>query len=325
MARPTHKGWGPLLEDPIPGDVLKCCEELGIEILRVVEDEAHGHCPAHIRLTGKVDRHPSWSVNLESGEHNCFSCGFRGPFVSLVRESLGCSLEDAVLWTKARGSIDRAKKILFGRGQYINELTEVEEITEADLALFVEVPQWAADERDLDVECCNELGVLWDAKKDYWITPIRDPYTGQLWGWQEKGQTNRFFRNRPNDVKKSKTLFGIQQVTTNTAILVESPLDTVRLRTAGLGGGVSSFGARVSDTQLDLLVDAEVEYLVSALDNDNDGIKANDDLRTRTRGRLRLSFFNYGLLDAKDPGDMTDEQIWEAYETAYSSILWKRA
>lgn len=316
--------WSRLVDTPVPGDVVRCLDELGVEILRVVDEEAHGHCPAHLRITGKIDRHPSWSVNTETGVHNCFACGFRGPFVTIVQEVLDCTREHAVDWIRERGSIERADRGL-GRGKYIHELAAEEEIppvTEADLALYVEVPDWAADARDLDPAACDHYGVLWDANKDHWITPIRDPETGTLWGWQEKGQETRYFRNRPKEVPKSKTLFGLAQLTTNTAILVESPLDAVRLYTAGLGGGVSSFGARVSDTQLALLVDAGVRRLISALDNDRDGIQANDDLRLRVRGRMRLSFFNYGQLDAKDPGDMTDEEIWEAYETAYSSILW---
>lgn len=325
MASPTQKGWGSLLEDPIPGDVVKCLEELGIEVLKVENDEATGRCPAHFRLTGKEDRHPSWSVNTESGQHNCFSCGFRGPFVLIVQEAEGLSPDAAVAWVKARGSIDRAKKILTGGGVYVNELSEVEPITEADLALYVEVPTWACDDRWLDPESCDFYGVLWDEKKERWITPIRDPDTGRLWGWQEKGHRDRYFNNFPKDgVKKSKTLFGIQQLEGEEAILVESPLDVVRIHSAGIAGAVSSFGARVSASQLYVLRQAGVKRLISALDNDRDGNKANEDLRQGARG-MRLRFWNYGDLEAKDPGDMDDEEIREAYATAYSSVLWKRS
>lgn len=323
MARATRKGWDIPDPDPIPGDIVKCLIELGVDIIRVEHDEANGKCPAHYRRTGKEDRHPSWSVNLETGRHNCFSCGFKGPFISIVREMEGTNTDDAVAWVKARGSIDRAKRLLHGTEGYIQVEEEIEKITEADLALFVPVPRWACETRGLDPDSVDHFGVLWDREKEAWITPIRDPYTFRLWGWQEKAFNGRFFNNYPKHMQKSKTLFGLEQFEGDTAVLVESPLDTCYLDSAEIPGGLSGFGASISDVQIELMVDAGVTTLISALDNDRDGNKANDELRVRCRGRLRLKFWNYGALSAKDPGDMTFNECWESYETAYSSILWK--
>jgi hypothetical protein len=330
---PTTKGWGVIFEDPIPGDVPKCLHELGIEVTRMVNEEAAAACPAHYERTGKERSIGDWSVNTESGEHNCFSCGFRGNFVSLVQFVLKCSLEDAVLWVKARGSIDRAKKILYGAGEYVQNLKDEPEIviTEADLALYDQVPEWACDNRDLDPKAVDFYGILWDSKKDRWITPIRHPETHRLMGWQEKGEEHRFFRNYPREVKKATTLFGVREFAKHrpsTAILVESPLDCPRIFTAGVDPedalAVSSFGAWVSDDQLDVLVMLGVRLLICALDNDPDGIKAADEMRKRVRGRMRLRYWNYADSDAKDPGDQSDEEILESYQTAYSSVLWKR-
>jgi hypothetical protein len=54
--------------------------------------------------------------------------------------------------------------------------------------------------------------------------------TFSLWGWQEKGARGRFFKNQPAGVKKSKTVFGVEILTsTHDLIVVESPLDAVRL------------------------------------------------------------------------------------------------
>lgn len=327
MNRPTRKGWSPLLEDPVPGDVVKCLDELGVQILRVVDDEAHGHCPAHIRRTGKQDRHPSWSVNTETGVHNCFSCGFRGPFTTIVEEVLGCSHPKAVEWIKVRGSIDRTERLLReGRGgRYINELMAEPEVTEADLALYVPVPTWAARARHLDPESCDYYGVLWDEDKDRWIVPIRDPEDGSLLGWQEKGERNRFFRNQPAEVKKSTTLFGLQQFAGDTAILVESPLDVVRLHSVGVNGALASFGVHISEAQLTLLVE-HADRVIVALDNDRDGITECDELKRRFRRRahVNLQYLDYSRTDAKDPGDMTDAEIHHAIHHAYSSVMWLR-
>lgn len=309
------------LPNPVPGNVPKSLEELGIEIYRVVGDEVTGKCPAHVRRTGKQDRHPSWSVNVETGQHNCFSCGFRGPFYVIVKEALGLNDDDAVSWVKARGSIDRVHRILHG-SDYGEESSE--EISEADLALFTEVPQWACDARDFDGSAADEYGVLWVPDKKRWITPIREPDTNLLMGWQEKGHKDRYFRNYPRNVKKATTLFGVNELRGDTAILVESPLDVVKIHSAGLSlMAVSSFGVNVSDVQLALLSE-RVRHLVSALDHDKDGDRLNEDLIDRVRGRMKLSFWDYSHTSAKDPGDQTDDEIHWSFENAYASIYWER-
>jgi hypothetical protein len=310
-----------LLEDPVPGNVVETLHELGVEVIRVEQYEALAKCPAHLRLLGKEDRHPSWSVNIETGQHNCFSCGFRGPFYLIAKEMLGCSREDAVAWVKSKGSIDRVYANLTGQGVFVNELAV--EITEADLALFTQVPEWACAERDLDPEAVDFYGVLWNPKRDYWITPIREWQTNRLIGWQEKGETRRHFRNHPKHMEKGLYLFGVNQHRGDTAILKESPLDLPKVYGAlGEPLGLGSFGATVTDAQLDLMQDMGIKRIISALDNDRAGDKANGELIQRCRGRFRLDMWNYEETEAKDPGDQEDDEIVWSFENAYPAIEW---
>lgn len=310
-----------LLEDPVPGNVTQALDELGVEIIRVDNDEALGKCPAHIRRAGKQDQHPSWSVNMETGQHNCFSCGFRGPFYLIAKEMLDCSNEEAIAWVKSKGSIDRAFANLLGQGQFVNEETEV--FTEADLALFDEVPTWACEERGVEPWCCDDYGVLWDARKDRWITPVREWQTNNLMGYQEKGHFDRFFRNRPKGLEKGLTLFGVNQHRGDTAVLIEAPLDVLAVRAAlDEPVGLGSYGANITDDQLDLMQDMGIRYLVSGLDNDKAGDRANLDLISRCRGRFHLEFWDYDDSDVKDPGEQDHYAICKSYENRYPAIEW---
>lgn len=168
--------------------------------------------------------------------------------------------------------------------------------------------------------------MLWDPEGERWITPIREPFTGKLVGWQEKGtgRNKRYFRNVPDDLEKSLYIFGFDLAVeeSDTFVLVESPLDAPRIRTAGVPGAGASMGAFLSDSQLDLICE-NFSVLISAQDNDKAGDQVNRELRRRVAGRIRLKFWNYGLLNVKDPGDQSDAEIRESYETAYSSILAK--
>lgn len=57
---------------PAPADVETACGALGLEIRKVDEYEVHCVCPMHMKLTGKEDRNPSFSVNRSTGLMGCF-------------------------------------------------------------------------------------------------------------------------------------------------------------------------------------------------------------------------------------------------------------
>lgn len=315
--------WDDVFSNPVPGDVWACLEEIGLEVIRIKGEEAEAKCPAHLKRTGKEDRHPSFSVNLDEGYFGCFSCGFKGRFVHLVEEMLGLSSDDAVAWVRARGGIERVRKVLARRedGLLIDPLDTTNNINEASLVLYVDVPEEEAAKRNLTVEACNELGIRWDAEKSRWITPIREPGTNRLMGWQEKNK--RVFLNQPEHVEKGLTLFGYNEcVNEPVKVLVESPLDVVRARAAGYENFVSSYGVHVTNEQMDLLL-STTEVLIVALDNDRDGKLQSRNMKTLYAKRIILRFLDYSQTEAKDIGEMTNAEIHYAVNNAVSSVLAK--
>jgi 5S rRNA maturation endonuclease (ribonuclease M5) len=251
---------------------------------------------------------------------NCFSCGYQGAFVVLVKDMLEIPYSDAIAWVRKRGGIERVKKFLAKKAADPKTVDTTKQINEASLALYVTPPLEACSKRLFMPEDAEACGVLWDTERDMWIVPVRDPDTGVLWGWQEKNE--RYFRNRPTSMTKSKTLFGLHTYEDDTAILVESPLDVVRLRACGFKAGLSSFGAGVSDVQMSLIRD-HFETVIIALDNDTDGAKHSERLRTEwSRRGLALKFLDYsGAAGAKDVGEMGADQIKNAVRNAYSSVV----
>lgn len=312
-------GWLPPRPTPVPADVVEALNELGIHILRVDGREANARCVAHLERVGKEDRHPSWSCNTETGVFHCFSCGWKGPFVLLVTEVLGVTWDEAVLWIRQRGGIERVNRIL-GRGKYEpgeEEIREASVITEADLALFTAPPQEARRKRGLSLPSCEKYGVLWDPARDMWIFPIRDKH-GKLLGWQEKNE--RHFRNKPFSVEKGRTLFGYHLLPQGgTAVLLESPPDCARLLSVGVQGAVSSYGSEVTDAQMQLLFE-RCNHIVIAMDNDEAGWKSARMLRERYAGMgRRFSFYRYAD-SAKDPGEQSGADIRLGIESAISPL-----
>jgi len=289
---------------------------LGIETTQR-GDELIGLCPMHLERTGREDSNPSWSMNAETGVHHCFSCGYKGTLLTLVGEIKEFTttwghvdFDAAKDWLRNNIEVNfeyLAKQLEEARNAYVPIQAPVA-MSEARLAVFDAPPAWALEARGLSESSAETFGVKWKSDTNSWITPIRDPHSNKLMGWQEKSQTERLFRNRPTGVPKARTLFGLDVFKGGTMIVVESPLDAVRLASLGIYGGVSTFGASVSDQQISLMKQAD--KLIIAMDNDEAGRKSSKDLLLRTRKLgMECWFISYGDLKYKDIGEMTKDMV----------------
>lgn len=313
------------------GDIEQVLLRLGISADRR-NNELSSYCPMHFERVGREDSNPSWSINAESGAHHCFSCGYKGSLLTLV-----CDLQEFVTewghydyeaakaWLRQNIQIDfeaLSKHLEELRNAYVS-LPKPIEMSEARLAVFTDPPQWALEARNLSEEACWAYSIKWNEREDSWVAPIRNAQTNALMGWQEKGQRTRLFRNRPAGVQKSMTLFGYNVFPKTTMIVVESPLDAARLASIGIHGGVSTFGASVSDAQLDLMRVAG--KLIIAMDNpklDESGEKSAKDIFHRSRALgIECWFFSYGDSKAKDIGDMTEPEIRSGVSNAKHCVF----
>jgi DNA primase len=304
-------------------------DQIGIEVIDVRGSELKAKCPGHFERTGKDDRNPSWSINAETGVHRCWSCDFKGTLRFLVAYTSGIDIDE----------VDEQLDKINGADTHwlSNRLAKVDEkpeqgalpepIEESEMSLFVEVPIPYLKSRGITPSAAKFYGLLYNAKKDCWIIPIREPRTNALWGWQEKGARGRYFNNHPQGVKKGLSLFGYheKQLLSKQSnddlktILVESPLDVARLASVGYMGGVASYGAYLTKHQLDLL--AEERYLYIALDNDDAGHMAAMEIKKWADARNKpVWFFNYDQTDQKDVGGMSKDEIKNGIDNARLSL-----
>jgi DNA primase len=279
----------------------------------------------HKQRTGKDDHRPSWWINTETGAHICFSCGYKGNIYTLISDVKGIDYHDArdYIDDTAEVPIDSLMKRIKELPQYV-VAEETVPMSEARLAVYGEPPDIELKKRFLTREAVNKYEVLWDETNEAWILPIRDPETFSLLGWQEKGARGRFFKNQPAGVKKSKTVFGVQHLNEEQLIVVESPLDVVRLESVGICGSVSIYGAMMSEEQAKII--RRAKRVIAAFDNDPAGKKACEQIRDYARKYgFDLLFFNYNGIDVKDVGDMTPSEISLGLETAKHMLHGKAA
>ena len=287
--------------------------DLGVEVTRAGEREISGRCPVHLARTGHTDKSPSWSMNAETGLWLCYSCGARGTLVGLISELTGdeATLIDIHSFL-INSSLSRLEKLDVPEAQ--------PEIDWISYGRFDEVPKSNLYNRSLEAPIARAYGIRWDTKNKAWIIPIVSPM-GDLMGWQSKKVD--WVRNYPIGIKKSHTLFGIERFTNKTAVLVESPLDVVRLATVCPEvQGLATFGSFVSTEQINILNSVASKVIV-AMDNDDAGMKANKSLfRTLPRFDQGVLWLNYKGTNAKDIGDMTDEEIYDSIINATAIPSW---
>lgn len=322
-------------------NVARALEALEIEYEESSGDNAKALCPMHERITGNPDHNPSWFIHMGTGQHICFSCGYKGNLVQLVCDvkefytpswdgmptQYDYSMGNKWLAGAIEVTIEELKEALGKVPQYIMPPPRPIPMSEARLAIYVEPPQDALESRNITEESARYYEVLWNRNTSTWILPLREPHFNKLMGWQEKGTVDRTFKNRPAGLLKSKTLFGLNKQSEELAIVVESPLDCLRIHSAGFDGAVATCGAIVSEDQAKLL--RYSKKIIAAFDNPNvdaAGKKASDQMRIWARKYgMNLFYFNYGDSGKKDPGDMTNEEIRWGIENAKPSLLGESA
>lgn len=308
MARPLSKRRSDRVATPTPTDLEEVLDALGLEVGRSTGDEVWAVCPAHERRIGKADTRPTnFSVNRDTGQFHCFSCGYDGELVRLVSDVAGLDLWAALDWLGEHGAsfTDAVARVGSERTKKQEPLDDVP--LEARFAIYRDVPDEVLANRNLTREGVDHFDIRWDNDQRRWVLPVALP-SGKLLGWQFKG--NEGVKNYPYGMAKRTTLFGIAQFQGKRAILVESPLDVVRLWDCGYDGAVSSFGVHVDDQQLRLIVHVADE-VVLALDNDDAGRAETQRIvrQAHLYRRLPVRLFNYGASNAKDVGEMDDDAI----------------
>jgi DNA primase len=294
-------------------DLLRVLEQAGVQRLYEGRTEISGLCPN----PQHNDTKPSWSINKTTYLHHCFSCNYSGTLQGLLTELTGAAPPDLELTLKSEGFLQQMAR---ARRDPVETLADtVPLLTEWALSnLLAPVSDKLLQLRHLLRHAIDFFQVRYDRETREWVLPIRSP-AGLLWGAQYRRVGA--VMTRPTGIQKSQTLFGLSAISRyDEAVLVESPLDAVRLFGLGIPA-VASLGAWVSDDQVRLL-SRNFGTVYMAMDNDKTGREAAGfaTQALRRAGAAVIPWRYEGLLDedgkrAKDPGDAAnDDMLWAAWE-----------
>lgn len=304
---------GVRLPDLVPSDLEGALSDLGI-FVRVRGDEGVALCPS----PDHMDSSPSWSINMNTGKHHCFSCGFGGSFQWLVQITRGIRSGEAAAYIKMQ-----KVRIAVVDEPEINTQAPV---TESDLWPYDEPPLLERETRGaISSEACEALEILWNPENLSWIFVLRDPFTDRIIGWQEKFTTQDLVLNHPPRVKKSTTVFGYRNLkrtgTDGLVVVLENPVKCARVFDSGYSRVVSTCGSSFTDYQINDLLWPVADEVILMLDNDPAGHKAMQRFVLQNPyARTSTKIFNYGngrkengayihVPDGRDPGDLPNADI----------------
>lgn len=311
----------------VPADVSAALDELGVEH-RVMGDEAVGLCPS----PDHHDSHPSWSCNLSTGMHHCFSCGWGGSFTRLVATIRAVRYDEADLWIRTHRVVHWEETVVTSEDEA--EAEPVQEVSEADLWECTDPPAEELAARHVSLEAAQQLEILWNPRRSCWVFPIRDPETDRLMGWQEKN--GKRVRNRPIGLDRRSSVHGMPLLKATgrdgDAIVCESPLNAARFLTAGIARAVATYGIEFTDEQI-AVVRQWSTGIIFAQDNDKAGQrKIARWLDEHPEERPFCKVFDYASFedthlrcivhpagDGRDPGDLLDRELIQGIEYATSA------
>ncbi len=156
--------------------------------------------------------------------------------------------------------------------------------------------------------------------------PVHSP-DGMPIGIVGRSVEGKSFKNSTN-LPKSKTIFNIHRAKKVGAhvIVVESSFDAIRVHQAGFPNVVATLGGFLSSEQQNLL-NRHFNKITIMTDADQAGRELGRSIVNKLKFKdLLWASFEYGKIyphDAKDAGDMTDEEIKTCIKNSVSDIEYR--
>jgi len=311
-----------------PNHIKSIVKALGLDIVAEPGNEVMFYCPFH------SNRHTaSCCINKDSGAWLCFnpSCGESGTLVELVRRVLHKNDFEAIRFiaTQETEILNNFDELVAGMFEDKPDFEEFSQETINRLHTDLGSSQNAKDyliSRGINEESMNHFFLGYSNSMGMVVTPVHSP-DGTPIGIVGRSIKGKSFKNSTN-LPKSKTLFNVHRAKKigNHVIIVESNFDAIRIHQAGFPNVVATLGGFLSTEQHNLL-NRYFNKVTIMTDADLAGRELGLSIANRLKNKdLLWASYEYGKIyphDAKDAGDMTDEEIKACIVNAVSDIEYR--
>ena len=311
-----------------PNHIKAIIKNIGLDLTGETSNDFLCYCPFH------SNRHtPSFSVSRQTGKFICFNpaCAEAGTILDLVKRCL------------YKNDYEALRFIAKMETESLNNFDEtLQEILE-EKPVFEIFPQETLDKlfdglknsqrakdylksRGIGFEAMDYFKLGYSENMDMIITPVHSP-DGEPIGLVGRSIEGKSFKNSSN-LPKSKTLFNIHRAKKigDHVIIVESNFDAIRIHQAGFPNVVAVLGGFLSVEQHHLL-NRYFSRITIMTDADRAGRELGMSIANKLRNKdILWASYEYGKIyphEAKDAGDMSDEEIVKCIKNAVSDIEYR--
>ena len=283
------------------------------------------YCPFH------SNRHTaSFSISCENGAWLCYNpaCGESGNLVELVKRILHKNDFEALrfIGSKQNEALENFDELLEGLMEDKPEFEEFPKETLVKLYTELVSTQEGKDyfkSRGIEGQSIVDFDLGYSKNMGMVTVPVHSP-DGIPIGIVGRSIEGKSFKNSTN-LPKSKTMFNIHRAKKigSNVIIVESSFDAIRVHQAGFPNVVATLGGSLSSEQQRLL-NKYFSTIIIMTDADEAGRELGLSISNRLNTKdILWASYDYGKIyphDAKDVGDMTDQEIKQCIKNSVSHI-----
>ena len=311
-----------------PAHIKSILKSIGLDIVGETNHDFLCYCPFH------SNRHTSsFSVSREKGAFICFnpSCGEAGTLIELIKRVMQKNDFEALRFisTKETESLENFDELLADAMQDKPAFVEFPKDTLSKLYTDL-ISTTAGKEyfqsRGINQQSIIDFGLGYSQNMGMVTVPVHSP-DGMPIGIVGRSIEGKSFKNSTN-LPKSKTLFNVHRAKKigEHVIIVESSFDAIRVHQAGFPNVVATLGGFLSTEQHGIL-NRYFNKITVMTDADLAGRELGLSIANRLKNKdLLWASYEYGKIyphDAKDAGDMTDEEIKACIVNAVSDIEYR--
>lgn len=310
-----------LLENYTKAHLRSVLHAIGVEIVSDTNTDFLCLCPFHNNRST-----PSFAISYSKGLYVCYnpSCDASGTVLELVKNLSHRNDFEAIRFI---GSMKKESEQNFD-----DELAELLK-TKPD---FIEFSQSTLDElgsarwnskeacdyflsRGINHESMDYFNLGYSEKQRMVTVPVHSP-DGLPVGLVGRSVEGKSFKNSTN-LPRSKTMFNLHRAKRagGTIIVTESSFDAIRVHQAGFPGVIATLGGSLSPENIENLNKYSSKIIIMT-DNDEAGRKLGKQIADKLRMKdILWASYQYGMIyphDAKDVGDMSDEEIKQCIKNA---------
>lgn len=311
-----------------PAHIKSILKEIGLEIVGETNNDFLCYCPFH------SNRHTSsFSVSREKGAFICFNpaCGEAGTLTELVRRVTHKNEYEVLrfILSKESDALENFDELL---SEALEDKPLFEQFDKETLNKLLNErinSKPACDyfiSRGINNESMDHFELGYSSNMNMVTVPVHSP-DGIAIGIVGRSIEGKAFKNSTN-LPKSKTLFNVHRAKRvgDHVIIVESSFDAIRIHQAGFPNVVATLGGFLSTEQHQLL-NRYFNRITIMTDADLAGRELGMSIANKLRNKdILWASFSYGKIyphDAKDAGDMTDEEIKTCIKNAVSDIEYR--